>query len=284
MTAHEALLDRHYSDRQLIVVTEDKLAEYTDEVQNVENTKKKDGVDWRRLAETAVLDAVPIPFTRLAAEVTREAIRAWARANESGVRVLPVGRKESVSLRFPPGHPRDGIVYVGHPSLPNVYFPMADFHRIMFEQKFCESLELLMALGATEISVQCVKGWGREFSSLISAPLGGSAASVEAEAKGQKTKKVEMLYKATLSGTDAPMAPDDLIWFQHEPTWQTIAKGRMKFGLKDFTLSVTYEDDFGVNGSLKTSLSKAGLNLGGSFHEHQATVWQISGTFGNGSP
>ena len=53
-----------------------------------------------------------------------------------------------------------------------------------------------------------------------------------------------------------------LVWYQHEPTWKAIAEGRMRFGLREFLLNVTYEDDFGVNAGLKALAFKSGLGLG----------------------
>ena len=60
---------------------------------------------------------------------------------------------------------------------------------------------------------------------------------------------------------------------------QTPRCQRIWFGTRSFSLSVSYEDDFGVNAGLKTSVAKAGLELGGKFEDHQATVWRLAGEF-----
>ena len=57
----------------------------------------------------------------------------------------------------------------------------------------------------------------------------------------------------------------------------------MKYGLKDFSLSVTYNDDFGINAGLKMQVAKVGLELGGKFEDHAATEWKISGKFKEGN-
>jgi hypothetical protein len=88
-----------------------------------------------------------------------------------------------------------------------------------------------------------------------------------------------LLYEASLAGTDKPTIPEGLVWYSHEPVWQSVAKGRTIFGLNDFSLSVTYEDDFGINAGLKAAVVKAGLDLGGKFEDHQSTVWRIEGKF-----
>lgn len=51
----------------------------------------------------------------------------------------------------------------------------------------------------------------------------------------------------------------------------------MNYGMREFSLVVNYQDDFGVNAGLKLKAEKAGLDLGGSFGSHLVTTWKISG-------
>ncbi|KQQ97178.1 hypothetical protein ASF77_04255 [Massilia sp. Leaf139] len=134
-----------------------------------------------------------------------------------------------------------------------------------------------MHLGATEIKVKHVQGWSREFAAKMAGPL--SATEVDIQVSSQKANASSLLYEAHLEGNTQPRIPDSLVWYQHEPTWQSIAKGRIEFGLTEFSLTVNYEDDFGVNAGLKLNAGKAGLDLGGTFEDHQATTWQIHGKF-----
>lgn len=92
-------------------------------------------------------------------------------------------------LKFPLGHPRNGVLYIGHPAKPDVYYTMAEFHRVTFEHKFSEATSLLMHLGATKIRVGHVTGWSKEFSGRISAPLGMADSSGEIEAGAKSAKK-----------------------------------------------------------------------------------------------
>ena len=86
-------------------------------------------------------------------------------ARDQGINVLSVPRSESTVfhfLQFPPGHPQDGVLYVGHPAVREIYYPTAQFHRLTFEHKLSEAIELLMALGAIEINVEHqVARWGK---------------------------------------------------------------------------------------------------------------------------
>ena len=88
-----------------------------------------------------------------------------------------------------------------------------------------------------------------------------------------------LFFKASLKGNANAKLPDGLVWFPHEPTWQEIAEGRLRHGLTQFQLSVRYEDDYGIDAGLKLAAGKAGLDLGGSFQEHESTVWRIEGNF-----
>ncbi|UYF98864.1 hypothetical protein [Halomonas sp. GD1P12] len=272
-------LELPYSSRQLIVVTDDVIVKAAEQEERRAVQLRENGLDWKKITESIVFDVLPVSLGRTIAEVTREAIKAWGRARDDGLLVLPVGNTIAKLLSFPPGHPRDGVLYIGHPALPKVYYTLADFHRVTFEHKFCEATDLLMSLGATSIRVEHVSGWSRDFSSRISVPLGEAESKVGAEAASSSKSGSQLLFEARLSGAVTPSIPKDLVWYEHEPTWQSIAKGRKSYGLQDFSLSVSYEDDFGVNAGLKAAISKTGLEIGGKFEDHKSTIWRLEGKF-----
>jgi hypothetical protein len=244
-----------------------------------------EGVDWGRVAASA-LSLVPIAGATVgvaaaAVEVGVESAAAAAKAGKEGFKVLAVSRTEAAQLlRFPPGHPRDRVIYVGHPALDPVYYPAAGFHRFTFEHKFSEAVGLLMALGATELEVEHVRGWSDAFAANLSAPL-PTAVPVRAGVTAERRDKTgsSALFRAKLGGSTEPTLPDDLVWFPHEPTWQQVADGRLKYGLQEFQLAVRYEDDYGIDAGFKLSVKKLGLDLGGSFQEYESTTWKINGTF-----
>ncbi|MDB6057192.1 MAG: hypothetical protein JWO95_1036, partial [Verrucomicrobiales bacterium] len=131
------------------------------------------------------------------------------------------------------------------------------------------------------ISVEYQYGWGKDFAANLSLPLPQQNASVVAKAAVTSKASTHLLFTASLNPKKSPRMPKGIVWYSHEPTWQQIVKGRLEHGLKNFCLILRYEDDFGVNAGLKLAASKAGLELGGSFEDHQATVWKIQGTFGD---
>ena len=160
-----------------------------------------------------------------------------------------------------------------------VYYPFADFHRVTFEHKFSEAISLLMHLGARQVRVEHVRGWSREFSNRLSVPLTAVNESVAVEVVVEKRSQVQLLYEAEFAGVQEPKLPESLVWYYHEPTWQSIAEGRLKFGLKQFSLVVAYEDDYGVHAGLRASAAKAGFDIIGKFEDHEATMWRITGDF-----
>lgn len=271
------LLSRPYAERQRIVVADDAVVAAEQEAETTA-AETGAGVNWGQVAAKALSIAVPV--AGVAIEIGVEAVAAAARARNEGLDVLTVSRTEAQPLTLPPGHPRDRVIYVGHPALDSVYYPAAGFHRFTFEHKFSEAVHLLMALGATELEVEHVRGWSDDFAAGLSAPL-PTAVPGDAGVKVERSHKAgsAALFRAKLAGCAEPALPDDLVWFPHEPTWRQVAEGRIKYGLQEFQLAVRYEDDYGIDAGFKLSVQKAGLDLGGSFQQHESTTWRINGTF-----
>jgi hypothetical protein len=279
------LLSRPYAERQRLVVADDAVVEAERQVEaNAADSGK--AVDWGQVAVRAAA-LVPMTTVAVAAMATIglavETARAAARARERGVDVLTISRTEAQVLRLPPGHPRDRVLYVGHPAAENLYYPAAGFHRLTFEHKFAEAIRLLMSLGATELEVQHLYGWSNEFAANLDVPLASAGIGVGVKGGRKQSEGSSALFRATLRGSESPSIPADVVWYPHEQTWQPVAEGALRYGLRDFELTVRYDDDYGVDAGLKLAVEKAGLDVGGSFQEHVSTSWKISGKFGSRS-
>ncbi|MGE0699916.1 MAG: hypothetical protein AB7O57_12545 [Hyphomicrobiaceae bacterium] len=277
----EEFLATPYDDRRLIVVLDDEL------IGAIRNSQKES--TQPRKATRSIEVSFDMGFgaeisvdvgklVSVTAEAAKLMLGSVSKVVRSGGDILPIEKSLASTLVFPPGHPRAGTVYVGHPVISARYLTFASFHRTVFEHKFSEAIYLLMSLGATKIKVEHISGWAREFSGTIAAPL-GVAGDLSATASKSAATKNNMLYEAELKGAPQPEIPSDLVWFKFEPTWEAIARGRLDFGLKSFSLAVSYEDDYGVNAGLKNILAKSGLEISGKFVDHEATVWNISGEF-----
>jgi hypothetical protein len=211
---------------------------------------------------------------KAAGDLGKGAQEIWSRFGGEGVDAKPISRSQAALLEFPLDHPHNRVLYVRHPVKPRSYLPAAWFRRRVFEHKFFEAVRLLMAMGAKELDVRLVYGWGKEFAAGLDVPSG-----VRPEAKGKSKEETRLLFTGKLAGAEIPYLPPDLLWYHSEPSWMAIAEGRVRFGLKQFSMYICYEDDFGVNASLKAAAGKVGLGLGGNFVDHQSTVWRIDATF-----
>jgi len=211
------LLDLSYAERQLIAVADDQVVEAQIQAEREAEEQKsttKQRVDWNEVGRWAlriVFGGSTIALT----EAAIEGIKALYQLRNRGIHAVSVGRREASQLRFPPGHPRDGVLYIGHPGIPSVYYTTAQFHRLTFEHKFAEAIRLLMSLGATELAVEHVSGWSREFSAKLSVPLAPVKAEIGASAGATQGSGSHLLFKAELKGTSNPTIPNNLVWYPH---------------------------------------------------------------------
>ncbi|MDO8775791.1 MAG: hypothetical protein Q7K57_45235 [Burkholderiaceae bacterium] len=266
-----------YARRQLIIVQPDLVVVAAREAEANAAAQSGD-TDWVDVAGRVAKAMLGMrSIYGMAFELATEALKAWAKARESGLDVLQIGHSEATALQFPPGHPREQAMYVAHPAVPTVYYTAAAFHRMAFEHKFSEAIRLLMSLGASHIVVEHVHGWSSEFSANLSAGLPQGEGGVSGGRKESASSK--LLFDAVLKNKKAPTLPAGLVWYLHEPTWQAVAAGRLEYGMQQFSLNVVYDDDFGVNAGLKMRAQKAGLEIGGAFEDHMATTWKIHGKF-----
>jgi hypothetical protein len=205
---------------------------------------------------------------------------AFSKLKKQHIAVTYVTADEARAIRFPVGHPRKQVVYAGHPVVPDLYFPVSQFHRRTFEHKVSEAMQVLMSLGAREIEVLHVQGWSSEMMAKLSIPLDQPGSSVGARGGLKSGSSANMLFKASLSGAVTPSLPPGLVWFPHEPAWNQVAEGRLRYGMKSFSLSVLYQDDFGVTAGVAAAIAGTTLEIGGSFEKHEMTLWRMEGQFG----
>ena len=270
------LLDLPYDVRRLIVVSSGGQS-----AMDIGAHTSKDAEGERRpLMRFAPLLMATPSLAITAAAVTLLTSNFNRRAGDQGRLRLVSSDYAAEHLRFPVGHPRPKVVYVAHPVVRDVYIPVARFHGYLFEHKVAEAMRLLRGLGAQSIDIVHVRGWGRETGFNLAVGIPG-AESVDASLRTEsKTNSGTFIIStAKLRPSDEPHMPDDLVWLPHEPLWQELASARLESGLASFSIDVGMFDDYGVNAGLKLMVAKAGLDAGGSFVEHESTIWRFTGTF-----
>lgn len=304
----KGLLAKPYTDRRLILFIDDEVVEAHERAEKAvaESRKYIFGADSYleyfkpRLQYLSIDD-----LSRILAIV-----RSYFLAKRDGLDIKIVGKSLISNFQLPPGHPRDNVVYIGHPAVPQWYMPLSDFHRAVFEHKFSEAMSMLMNLGAKSIRVKYIKGWGLEFllnldtvafflpskaqeevaagslpdicEKQVSSPEKMTTLSPQEKARGEELRgNVEqvVLLRTSAKNEEVPRLPANLVWYQYEPTWQWVGEGRINFSLKEFILDVSCREDFDINLSLKNKLDRAGFNVGGEFERHIPTMWRLFGEF-----
>ncbi len=277
--AQDDVMTLLYPERRLIVVASDDAVEV---VRRAESEDVEDKGVW----DIAGFAALAVPGLGGAVAATAAAVAAaqlWnarKQADRAHLPFLVVTNSQAANLRFPNGHPLEDVVYVGDPGIAGNYYPVASFHRVLFEGKVAEAIRLLRSLGATEISIEYLEGFDRGAGVDLSvSPPGGAIGNIGVDVNATKKTTSRAKGSMKLSPTTPAHIPEDLIWFRSEPLWQEVADARLESGLRDFATEVNYTDDFGINADLKAKIASAGLGLGGTFTEFRETVWKLSGTF-----
>jgi hypothetical protein len=260
-----------YGDRQLITFVEDSLLDSPP--QNILDLLNTPAAKIGAAAVTVVLGGI----VGLSLAAGAYSFFRSRQSKESPGQILFIRKSWACDFTLPPGHPRTHVVFVGHPAEPRNYMPLADFHRYTFDHKFSEILSILMHLGATTIQVKHIRGWGHDFTQKLSAGIPQFEAGQSVTAS--RRERSVILYEAELNGSDTVSLPDNLVWFPHESTWKQVVDGRVKFGLTKFSLTLQYQEDYGINLKLKGRVGKLGLDLGGQFLQHESTTWEIHGRF-----
>ncbi len=205
-------------------------------------------------------------------------------------------------FQFAAGSPFAGAIYARHPISQQIFYPIAQFHRMSLEHKFSEALHLLQALGARKLRVHHVQGMRHEGS--VSVEMSGGARSsvtkgvtdaAERPTAGDSGSDIgslkgglrmvsssdgELEFEAAYAERE-PTLPGDLVWYPRESIWHEIVDARLHHGLQSFDLHVRYTDDFGIDANLVQKLKGilGHLELGGRYQEFEVTDWRISGSF-----
>lgn len=262
MTYEAPLVELPYGTRQRIVVVPDDVLEAERDPSPNESRDRP-----RR------------PWDVIRGDPRHPTLKALKEADDEGLRLLPVRQSQAGQLAMPVGHPLPNVVYVGSPAVAERYYPMADFHVRVFEERFGEAMRLLMALGAERLFVRSEHGWKRDISAKVDAPI-QRVLKNHAEVRIGGRRDRSLVFEATLVPVAAPAVPPDLVWFNHEPTWQAVADGRAQYGLREFQLHVTSREDFGISADVASKVRRQKvLDLGGGFNRQVDTSWLLEGTF-----
>ena len=275
---NKELMTLPYDQRQFVVFALDS---------DIAKMEKESGSQSKVMINKA-LDIVPfilpVGFTAKlvavgASMLVKEIYERYSNTEQSGIAISTLPFKMAEKLNLPIGHPRMNVLYVLNPASTNTYVPVSDFHSMIFESRTCELIKILNHLGAKKIDIahEINENTKAEANASIKIPTDTIDISGEVGYHDKILKKI--VYSGNFDGGEPKPLPDNLAWYHQEQTWQQMVDSRLNWGAKNFSLELNYDEDFGINASLKVKLDDIGLEIGGNFTTIKKTRWTISGEF-----
>lgn len=204
-------------------------------------------------------------------------------------------------INFPIGHPQPNTLYIGHPLKPGVYIPFENATEQLFMEKVRELCYLAQCLGAVEIKFKRIKGLdvsnseassversgevGRKFLN-----VGGSHEVSGSETNTYSSKDgVELVQR--YSPINKPFCPEGMVWYDSDPTWQTLVKQRLNGNILSYvehvssieTTTVSSNQLMSLKGSFEYLFAKASGSYDAktdkTFSKTEEIEWEIDMQF-----
>ena len=204
-------------------------------------------------------------------------------------------------INFPIGHPQPNTLYIGHPLKPGVYIPFENATEQLFMEKVRELCYLAQCLGAVEIKFKRIKGLdvsnseassversgevGRKFLN-----VGGSHEVSGSETNTYSSKDgVELVQR--YSPIKKPFCPEGMVWYDSDPTWQTLVKQRLNGNILSYvehvssieTTTVSSNQLMSLKGSFEYLFAKASgaydAKTDKTFSKTEEIEWEIDMKF-----
>lgn len=204
-------------------------------------------------------------------------------------------------INFPVGHPQPNTLYIGHPLKPGVYIPFENATEQLFMEKVRELCYLAQCLGAVEIKFKRIKGLdvsnsesscversgeaGRKFLN-----VGGSLGVSGSETNTYSSKDgVELVQR--YSPIKKPFCPEGMVWYDSDPTWQTLVKQRLNGNILSYvehvssteTTTVSSNQLMSLKGSFEYLFAKASGSYDAktdkTFSKTEEIKWEIDMKF-----
>lgn len=204
-------------------------------------------------------------------------------------------------INFPVGHPQPNTLYIGHPLKPGVYIPFENATEQLFMEKVRELCYLAQCLGAVEIKIKRIKGLdvsnsesscversgeaGRKFLN-----VGGSLGVSGSETNTYSSKDGVELVQC-YSPIKKPFCPEGMVWYDSDPTWQTLVKQRLNGNILSYvehvssieTTTVSSNQLMSLKGSFEYLFAKASGSYDAktdkTFSKTEEIEWEIDMKF-----
>ena len=140
-------------------------------------------------------------------------------------------------LKFPMGHPHSNQLYIAHPLINNYYVPFEDYQFVFIEDQVREYCELAQALGATEITIECLNEKQDDSQDTgnkhINANAGRKGGGINVDYQGNSSHHLidsirhSLEMHQTYQPVEAPYVPENLVWYPQMPSWRHLATQRL---------------------------------------------------------
>ena len=204
-------------------------------------------------------------------------------------------------INFPIGHPQPNTLYIGHPLKPGVYIPFENATEQLFMEKVRELCYLAQCLGAVEIKFKRIKGLDVSNSETSSIERSGEAGlklfnvGGSCEVSGSETNTysskdgVELVQR--YSPIKKPFCPEGMVWYDSDPTWQTLVKQRLNGNILSYvehvssieTTTVSSNQLMSLKGSFEYLFAKASGSYDAktdkTFSKTEEIEWEIDMQF-----
>lgn len=187
-------------------------------------------------------------------------------------------------ITFFRGNLDDCQLYIGHPLLPHLYIPFDNYQFILIKEQLEELCLIAQSLGATDIAI--------DFTNIQSKDADMKAETNDCKKRQQLKDKLQQSIRRhqTFTPTKTPSLPEDLVWYNHEPSWQILYQQRMS-GILTHTEHIETHKTQLVNNDelaqikedLKTQTISVGMKWEGSekskYEIQEDTILNVTITF-----
>jgi len=184
---------------------------------------------------------------------------------------------------FPPQHPIDGTIYGCCDMEPDLYVPVASFHRYMYDLKMAAFSEMCASLGAKSCNVIFAEENGEKKSVTVDPPsiptqAGNVGAKIKTEYSSSSKENANLFF--SFPKNKKPVTKFKSNWLNGEPSWVALQKIRLENDVEKYTAEFHYEDEMGINFILAAKINEVKIEIGGSFEEmvkrkyvYEVTFW-----------
>ena len=159
-------------------------------------------------------------------------------------------------LKFPPGHPLPGQLYKAHPleNKKDHYLPYELFDSLLYQEREAELVNLLVDLGAIEITIEELlttqtKGEAQAKASLVES--GGGEAVIKGENKRTNAESRNIRLKQRRWNID-DFDEKNYSWLPNEPSWATLVYARVKGGCLSFEIELNSDTFYSIFAGIGT--------------------------------